>query len=91
MRERDAIRDLWKFEEQKNEAIASLDALINDPSEDASELAVVAQAAKLALEASASGLGECREKTPYAPLYPLIDEDGTFKWCCTHEPSHSAS
>ena len=52
---------------------------------------LVARAAYLALTASAAALGECRRETPYAPLYPLIDADGEFKWCCTHDPSHCSS
>ena len=50
-------------------------------------LTVVAQATRLALAAAVAGLGECRETTPYAPLYPLR-ENGEFKWCCTHQPPH---
>jgi hypothetical protein len=98
MRERDAIRDMWAFEEQKQSAIDSLDAMLTvrsgesvDESQERVELFAVAQAAKLALEAAAAGLGECRQATPYAALYPLIDGNGDFKWCCTHETTHCSS
>lgn len=37
---------------------------------------------------AASGLGECRLDVPYSPLRPVIDEDGTFRWCCSHKPEH---
>lgn len=33
-------------------------------------------------------LGECRRATPYAPLKPVIDANGNFKWCCEHDPEH---
>jgi hypothetical protein len=33
-------------------------------------------------------LGECRLATPYAPIIPVIDTDGTYKWCCTHPDEH---
>lgn len=38
--------------------------------------------------ASASALGECRKKTPYAALKPVIHADGRFQWCCEHDPEH---
>ncbi len=38
--------------------------------------------------ASASALGECRKKTPYKPLKPVIQADGSFQWCCEHDPEH---
>lgn len=92
MRKREAIRDMWAFEEQKQEAVDALNAMLAGDSEAvSSDVAVVARAAKLALEAAASGLGECRETTPYAALYPLIDENGKFKWCCTHDSEHCSS
>jgi hypothetical protein len=40
------------------------------------------------LLASASAIGECRRKKPYAPLKPVIDDQGNFKWCCEHDPEH---
>lgn len=42
------------------------------------------------LTASASAIGECRRATPYAPLRPVIDARGHFKWCCEHNPEHCA-
>lgn len=47
------------------------------------------EATRLMLSAmSATMLGECRVETPFKPLRPVIDEDGNFKWCCTHTPPH---
>jgi len=40
------------------------------------------------LLASASAIGECRLAKPYAPLKPVIDDQGHFKWCCEHNPEH---
>lgn len=37
---------------------------------------------------SGGGIGECRRDEPYAPLRPVMEPDGTFKWCCTHSPEH---
>ena len=75
----------------KNQRIA--DGVLSPRAESgfaADDLSVIARAAQLALVASSAGLGECRAETPYAPLYPLIDHDGAFKWCCTHDPNHCA-
>ena len=33
-------------------------------------------------------LGECQVDVPYAPMRPVIDVDGNFKWCCTHPEPH---
>jgi hypothetical protein len=95
MDERVRIDDVRRFQEEARAALASLDELDSDEMRSygappSGDLAVVGRAARLALVAAASGLGECREDTPYAPLYPLI-ENGTFKWCCTHDPSHCSS
>jgi hypothetical protein len=46
------------------------------------------RATALALAAS---LGECRRAAPYAPLHPVIRADGTFSWCCNHDPEHCAT
>jgi hypothetical protein len=32
--------------------------------------------------------GECRRETPFAEIQPVIDANGNFKWCCTHNPEH---
>lgn len=40
------------------------------------------------LAAQAATLGECRRETPYAPLQPVIEADGSFRWCCTHSTPH---
>lgn len=40
--------------------------------------------------AAATSLGECRKKTPYAPLKPVIDPQGNLQWCCEHDPEHCA-
>jgi len=37
------------------------------------------------------GSGECRVVTPYAPIRPVIDQDGNLRWCCTHDPEHCAT
>jgi len=34
--------------------------------------------------------GECRKQLPYAEIRPVIDANGNFKWCCTHNPEHCA-
>ena len=38
-----------------------------------------------------SALGECRKETPYSQLRPVIDSDGTFKWCCNHKTEHCSA
>jgi hypothetical protein len=40
--------------------------------------------------AATGGQGECRRVKPYSDLRPVIDHDGTFKWCCNHDPEHCA-
>jgi DNA-binding phage protein len=91
--ERLSVGDVRAFQDESEKTVKSLDAILEqgDIEGVTGDLAVVARAAHLALAASAAGLGECREKTPYASLYPLIDQNGQFKWCCTHEPSHCSS
>ena len=47
------------------------------------------EASRMLLNAmSSTVMGECRREHPYKPLRPIIDEDGKFKWCCTHTPPH---
>jgi hypothetical protein len=29
--------------------------------------------------------GECRVDTPYAPIRPILQSSGSFRWCCTHK------
>ncbi len=45
----------------------------------------------IALTAANSSLGECRKVIPYAPLRPVIDSKGNFKWCCEHDPEHCSA
>lgn len=45
----------------------------------------------LAIAAASSSLGECRKETPFAPLRPVIDSNGNFKWCCEHDPEHCSA
>jgi hypothetical protein len=42
----------------------------------------------LATLSAVMSIGECRKDVPYSPLHPIIDSDGTFKWCCNHDPEH---
>jgi hypothetical protein len=55
------------------------------------EMNALLNAVQLSLAASAASLGECRRQTPYSSLYPLIDSDGAFKWCCTHPEPHCST
>lgn len=84
--------DVEAFNQEAQQTAERLYSLVEGRGfEEASTEDVVARAAYLALTASAAALGECRREIPYAPLYPLIDSDGEFKWCCTHSPSHCTS
>ena len=57
--------------------------------DDTEMLALALHASRLMLAMSESTLlGECRREKPFKPLRPIIDENGTFKWCCTHSPPH---
>lgn len=52
-------------------------------------LLLVLEANQVILRAmSETLLGECRAEEPYKPLRPIIDENGIFRWCCTHTPPH---
>jgi hypothetical protein len=42
----------------------------------------------ITVAATGSSFGECTRTTPYAPLHPVIDHDGHFKWCCNHSTQH---
>jgi hypothetical protein len=89
--------DVEAFQQEAEQTAEKLSSLMEGQGlegqglEDSSTDVVVARAAYLALTASAAALGECRREMPYAPLYPLIDSDGEFKWCCTHSPRHCTS
>ena len=48
-------------------------------------------ASHILMAALGTGLGECRKETPFAALRPVIDSNGTLKWCCSHDPEHCAS
>lgn len=52
--------------------------------------AIVSALHATALAFSAS-MGECQAETPYAPVHPVIDPDGRFKWCCNHQTEHCTS
>jgi hypothetical protein len=91
--ERLSIDDVPGFQREAHAAVDGLVSLTDQErtrADGISNLDVVARAAPLALTASAASLGECRCEEPYASIYPLIDSDGVFKWCCTHNPSHSS-
>jgi hypothetical protein len=48
-------------------------------------------AGALRFAAAAAGQGECRRSVPFAPLRPILGNDGEFRWCCTHSPEHCGS
>ena len=92
MSKRLSVEDVGAFQDESRQTADELDAILKRGDiEGTVGLGVVARAAHLALAASAAGLGECREATPYASLYPLIDHSGKFMWCCTHDPSHCSA
>ena len=51
----------------------------------------VAGALRTTLVALGSSMGECRRDVPFSPLHPVIRDDGSFAWCCNHDPEHCAS
>jgi hypothetical protein len=42
------------------------------------------------LTSATGSLGECRRQVPYAKVRPVIEPDGTLRWCCEHNPEHCA-
>jgi hypothetical protein len=79
-------------------AVRRLDALVLDlrTSErlgEAVDLSVSVSTAVAELRQSAFMLmaslppGECRRSRPYAPLQPVLDENG-LRWCCNHPTEH---
>jgi hypothetical protein len=83
-----SVSDTTRFHDDARDALAAVDAFLERGDFGAApELVAIAQVAKLGLAASAAGLGECREETPFASMYPLR-ENGVFRWCCTHSPPH---
>jgi hypothetical protein len=40
------------------------------------------------LVALSASIGECQLGNPFSPLHPMIDSDGSFRWCCNHSPQH---
>lgn len=69
-----------------SQAIADLAALQAGGGLDQEQERTVASSLK-ALEDVAS-LGECRMATPYSSMRPVRGADGSFKWCCNHDPEH---
>lgn len=55
------------------------------------EVQVLFATLSAALLAAVTSLGECRRQRPFSPLRPIIDVDGSLKWCCNHDPEHCAS
>ena len=49
------------------------------------------QAVRALLVALSGSIGECRQSNPYSPLHPVIDVDGSFRWCCNHSPQHCSN
>lgn len=83
-----SIGDMRQFNAAATEALSAIGSIVERGTlEAAPELTAIAQGVRLALAASAAGLGECREETPYTALYP-IRENGVLRWCCTHRPPH---
>ena len=50
--------------------------------------ATLASGLRAALNVLAASMGECRRAVPYSPLRPVLDTDGTLRWCCSHDPEH---
>jgi hypothetical protein len=46
------------------------------------------KAVRALLVALSASIGECRLSNPYSPLHPVIEADGSFRWCCNHSPQH---
>ena len=55
----------------------------------AADLAPEVQISLLAMTAATVGSvrGQCEREEPFAPLFPVLTDDG-LKWCCSHEPRH---
>lgn len=50
--------------------------------------ATLAAGLRAALGLLSTSVGECRRAVPYSTLRPVLDADGTLRWCCSHEPEH---
>jgi hypothetical protein len=50
--------------------------------------ATLAAGLRAILTLLATSSGECRRAVPYSPLRPVLDVDGTLRWCCSHDPEH---
>jgi hypothetical protein len=50
--------------------------------------ATLAAGLRTILTLIAASSGECRRAVPYSPLRPVLDVDGTLRWCCSHDPEH---
>jgi hypothetical protein len=50
--------------------------------------ATLAEGLRAILTLFAASSGECRRAVPYSPLRPVLDVDGTLRWCCSHDPEH---
>jgi hypothetical protein len=56
--------------------------------DDDSQLRLLKSTTALHALLAASGIGECRRATPYSDMSPIYEANGTFHWCCRHDPPH---
>lgn len=67
-------------------------ARVPSPYREPLEVLTTSMRSNLQLMAAVAGvtLGECRMATPFASIQPIIDTNGSLRWCCTHSPQHYA-
>ncbi len=79
----DALQDeissaIWQVDRQA-ETVAGADLTV-----------ALVRAVRALLVALSASIGECQLGHPYSPLHPVIDTEGSFRWCCNHSPQHCA-
>ncbi len=80
-------------ERQIDDALRALDELAATRTYDlfrASGGATLAAGLRAALTVLTTSVGECRRAVPYSTLRPVLDDDGSLRWCCNHDPEHCA-
>jgi hypothetical protein len=84
------LRDRLSFDGLQDEissAIWQVDHLA-ERFEGADLTVALVRAVRALLVALSASIGECQLSQPYSPLHPVIDADGSFRWCCNHSPQH---
>jgi hypothetical protein len=70
-------------------AIELVDAIAGESIEPSHRTLLAASTSLLLAARGPQSIGQCKEKTPFAPIYIVFDAGG-HRYECTHDPPHSS-